>query len=249
VTTTTQFQFSQHCDPADFQCIKCQNDRIVGVIRSAGINFDPLLSETKHAQFLELTDLVRLNGVKVKECAAGLLTDKSANKWFYNPFIDGFQFEVGLGDCNMTSDMMKYEGDQYLKFTIDMEFLAQKVFGTNIFFGEIGHYKYNCFYRAATDHTETYGARLKRVGKEINQFVNWDKTVKFQFYQSEQYKKLLKPENLPMGSRVYLGAKWLENFRPSFPIVFYLPTCYIVNNDGTEKFPIVSRGALPTLCK
>ena len=102
------------------------------------------MTASKNTKLLELTNNLRINGQLVEDCANGLLTDINANKWFYNPFIDGFQFEIDLGDCNMTAKMITFEGKKYLKFGLELDFHAAPVPGADIFFGEVGNYKLGC---------------------------------------------------------------------------------------------------------
>lgn len=41
----------------------------------------------------------------------------------------------------MTSKMITFEGQKYLKFGLELDFHAEPVPGAEIFFGEIGNYK------------------------------------------------------------------------------------------------------------
>lgn len=199
-----------------------------------------MLSQTPHSKRSELAERAKLNGIKVKNCA----TELSNNQWSYNSKINGFEFEIGLGECNMTSEMIKMGGNKFIKFTVELEF---REFNLPVFFGQIGHYRYNCFYRATTTTSaQTYNVRMYDFGgvKEINQFVNWDTTVQLQFFDDHSYSEKLNPQALRMGQIVHFGARWLESFQSTFPVVFYLPNCKIYNAERTETFQLIKNGCL-----
>lgn len=212
-------------------CLKCMKNKMIGVVRMDTILTESLAGNTETEQVAELLAAATFNSASCATVTSNLEFD-GTNKVF--------TFEIDLGKCAMSPEMITHNGEQYIKFVEELEFVAAT--GV-VFFGEVGKFKYTCNYKATSStNSMQYEVINRRIGNEAEQFVTWDNGMNINFYTDNTFTTKMSPHSLIVGNRFNFEVDWLETFTSSMPVVFYATDCTVTNAAGDTTFDIIKSG-------
>lgn len=136
---------------------------------------------------------------------------------------------------------------RYIKFSNELRF-PHIIRAERLTYGEVGRFEFNCHYRAvATTRDLGFDVTVRQVGDKIDQFVDWDKTLGLSFYSDNTFATPASTDALIVGDIFYYEISWLENFGPTFPVVFYASSCELVNSDKTKSLLLIDKGCTSDL--
>ena len=122
---------------------------------------------------------------------------------------------------------------RFIRFSTDLRFNPFQKIRKKIDFGEIGHYRFNCHYKADASTSESdYNITVLAKTDEVDQFVTWDDSINMAFYSDQNFKTTVKTTSLLVGQTFFYQISWLD-LGTSFPAKFFVKDCTIGNGKNS----------------
>lgn len=162
-------------DFSDFNLLKT---RIHGAIR------EDLVASVRDKNLSDLSKKVSFNGLPLTDCRSN---------WRYDRRQGRFEFNLALGDCDMTGKIVTRNDSKFIKFSERISFSGGPV-KQQLYFGNTPNFKFSCLYSTSTstDTREITVWSNTTKPREVEEFVSWDNTMNLAFYKSQKFAKVIR---------------------------------------------------------